>query len=67
MKTKFKVIANYPLSPYKIGDIIESTNGQSIHMFTTHYQDGFGNNFDFNHYYKSVEFEKFPALFEKIN
>jgi len=47
MKPRYKVIADYPLSPYKVGDIITKPDiKDSVHLLTVPNRDDFGNKMD---------------------
>lgn len=67
MKSRFEVIADYPLSPYFKGDVIQFNNGETDHITTISYRDEFGEQVDQAQFVPSVTFEKYPHLFRKLN
>jgi hypothetical protein len=67
LEQRFKVIADYPYSPHKIGDIIQSNHGgDGIHQTTIQYKDEFGEEISQQNLCKSKSFEKYPTLFRKL-
>lgn len=64
---KYKVIADYPHSPYKIGDtIVLPPNNRSFHLTTIEYTDEFGESVRQQNWNAPNEILKYPHLFEPI-
>lgn len=68
MKPRFEVVADYPNSPYQIGDIVQADSGvSSMHIASFNYTDEFGENVVQHTHVPSSIFEQFPVLFRKLN
>lgn len=64
---QYKVIADYPHSPYKVEDIIEMLpNNRSFHLTTIEYTDEFGENVRQQNWCAPAEILKYPHLFQPI-
>jgi hypothetical protein len=62
---RYKVIAPYPHSPYKVGDIIKPNNGRFVLTQTTH-RDEFGETVRTEHLHKSDVAKYYPHLFQRL-
>ena len=67
LKPRFEVIADYPFNPYKIGEIAKDSNYDSILQTKTIYTNEFGETVEQSNFCNAESFEKYPALFRKIN
>lgn len=68
MAKQYKVLADYPLSPYKMGDVItiEDTD-ETFHLVTTFYRNEFGEKVPQKEFYPVEDIEKYQHLFSLIN
>ncbi len=68
LKQRYKVIADYPLSPYNVGDLVEFSNiGTSFHCTTIEDYEPFSEEFVKTENYESTKkLEKWPHLFKKL-
>lgn len=67
MKPRYKVIADYFYSPYRVGDIIAVLdNDRSVHLTTTHYRDEFGETVDMANYFNPKRLLDYPHLFKPL-
>ncbi len=66
MIPRYKVIGDYPNSPYKLDDIILLSK-RSFHLTTTSYRNEFGETITSENYFSNDEIKKYPKLFLKIN
>lgn len=68
MRDRYKVVANYPHSPYTIGDLVEiSETGTSFHCTTTKDYDSFREDLvDQENYFSILRIIDFPDLFKKL-
>lgn len=66
---EYKVIADYPGSPYKIGDLVEfSTVGTSFHCTTTKEYDSFREDIvEVENYISIGKLNDWPHLFQKVS
>jgi len=65
--TRFEVIADYPHSPYKIGDIISDIERGSVHLTSTPYDDTYDkNNTSVANYFNIDSLKGYPALFRPL-
>jgi len=68
MKPRYEVIADYPNSPYQIGDIVQADSGMtSMHITSFDYTDEFGDNVVQHTHVPPLVFDQFPVLFRKLN
>ena len=62
---RYKVIAPYPHSPYKVGDIIKPNNGRFV-LTQTSYRDEFGETVYSEHLHKIETAKDYPHLFQPL-
>lgn len=68
LRDRYKVIAPYPHSPYKVGDLVEiSSNGTSFHCTTTKGYDSFREDIvDSENYFSISQIENYQHLFKRL-
>jgi hypothetical protein len=67
LKPRYKVIADYPYSPYKIGDVVSFEKNRNASICQPpHYNEFSGMNEVIDHMTTAHEFDSFPALFKKL-
>ena len=67
LRDRYKVIADYFYSPYKIGDIITvQYPDRSVHLTTTRHRDEFGEMVDTARYHHPNEMKNYPHLFKPL-
>jgi hypothetical protein len=62
---RYKVIAPYPHSPYKVGDVIKPNNGRFVLTVTSH-RDEFGETVYSEHLHKSDVAKDYPHLLQPL-
>lgn len=69
MKPRYMVIADYPHSPYKIGDLVEiSDSSTSFHCTTTKVYDAFTEDIvNSENYFSVLQIENYSHLFRKLS
>lgn len=64
---RYEVIADFPNSANKIGDIVEGNEGGTFHMLTISEYDPFaGKSVDTDHFYSISMCDKYPAIFRPL-
>jgi len=64
LKPRYKVIADYPNSPYEIGDLL--TNNGSFLITITHFWDEWGELQKQKNFHEESDVLKYPHLFKKL-
>jgi hypothetical protein len=67
LRDRFRVVADYFYSPYKVGDIITvQYPDRSVHLTTTRHRDEFGEMVNTAHYHHPNDLKNFPHLFQPL-